>query len=93
MGAASALNAPSLSAGVVITGSIVESASGSRRVRNRFDACLYIFEIWEEPPWREETELIEEESICEDDIVAVFDMMVSGYVYEPVTTTLRRALV
>lgn len=46
--------------GGVITGSIVERDSGSRRVRKRVDDCLYILDIWEEF-CREEVELERED--------------------------------
>jgi hypothetical protein len=37
----------SVSVCAVMTGVIVESDSGNRRVRNSVELCLYIFEIWE----------------------------------------------
>jgi hypothetical protein len=42
----------------VITGSMVDNDSGSRRVRNSVEDCLYILEIWEEA-CREDEELRE----------------------------------
>jgi hypothetical protein len=58
--------------GGVMTGRIVESDSGSRRVRKSVDACLYILEICEEA-CRVEEELrdeMEEESSWDDESVS-----------------------
>jgi hypothetical protein len=64
----------SCSVGGVITGKIVERDSGRRRVRKSVDACRYILEMCEEP-WREEEELVEEESNCEEDKVVVTELL------------------
>jgi hypothetical protein len=55
-----------------MTGSIVESDSGRRRVRKSVEACLYILEICEEV-WRdvdEEREDMEEAGSCEEEMVS-----------------------
>jgi hypothetical protein len=51
--------------GGVMTGRIVDSDSGNRRVRNNVDACLYIFEICEEACLEEDPEFEREEMLEE----------------------------
>lgn len=62
----------SSSLGGLITGRIVESDSGNRRVKKRVDACLYIFEICEEAcrEVEEEREEIEDVRSWEEESVS-----------------------
>jgi len=75
--------------GGVINGRMVERASGSRRVRNRLEACRYVLETWEEECREEEeaSDEMEDESAWEGKFSVAVGLSVA--VYEPLRAILR----